>query len=166
LRSITIAQVVDEYFQSTTQKKANINDVLKHYLEKYGESDPAAIKRARNSIYLKIHRLVKSGQLVVVSKIGKNSYYGQPGDLKEAKKQIKTPITSVKSEKEILLRRKTELEYELELCIAELQGYEEIKKLLPNQLDLLTSKKNAVKKRVIKLNGLLTSTQSILHALS
>jgi hypothetical protein len=140
--------------------------VLKHYVEKYGEDNPIEMKKARHAIYLKIHRLVKSGALVVASKSGKSTYYAKAKILDETKTQKITPIAVVASEKEMLLKRKAELEYELELCIAEAQGYEEMKSLLPTQLDLLISKKSEAKKRAITLNGLLTSTQTILHALS
>ncbi|PJE54642.1 hypothetical protein [Marinomonas sp. BSi20584] len=166
MKSKPIAHVVEEYFQSTVHKKATINDVLKHYLEKYGENNPIEMKKVRHAIYLKIHRLVKSGVLVVASKSGKSTHYTQAKILEETKKQKTIPITVVASEKEMLLNRKAELEYELELCIAEAQGYEEMKSLLPTQLDLLISKKSEAKKRAITLNGLLTSTQTILHALS
>jgi dTDP-4-dehydrorhamnose reductase len=166
LRSKPIAHVVEEFFQATVQKKATINDVLKHYVEKYGENNPIEMKKARHAIYLKIHRLVKSGVLVVASKSGKSTHYAQAKILEEAKKQKTIPIAVVASENEMLLKRKAELEYELELCIAEAQGYEEMKSILPTQLDLLISKKSEAKKRAITLNGLLTSTQNILHALS
>lgn len=166
MRSKPIAHVVEEFFQETVQKKATINDVLKHYVEKFGENNQIEMKRARHAIYLKIHRLVKSGQLVVASKNGKSIHYAQAKNLEETKKEKTIPITVVTNEKEMLFKRKTELEYELELCIAEAQGYEEMKSILPTQLDLLASKKNEAKKRAITLNGLLTSTQTILHALS
>ena len=165
LRSKPIAHVVEEYFQATLQKKATINDVLKHYVEKYGENNPIEMKKARHAIYLKIHRLVKSGVLVVASKTGKSAHYAKAKTLEENKKQKAIP-TTVMSEKEMLFKRKAELEYELELCIAEAQGYEEMKSILPTQLNLLISKKSEAKKRAITLNGLLTSTQTILHALS
>ncbi|MGO2353991.1 MAG: hypothetical protein ACTH58_04570 [Marinomonas foliarum] len=166
MRSKPIAHVVEEFFQAPAQKKATINDVLKHYVEKYGEDNPIEMKKARHAIYLKIHRLVKSGALVVASKSGKSTYYAKAKILDETKTQKITPIAVVASEKEMLLKRKAELEYELELCIAEAQGYEEMKSLLPTQLDLLISKKSEAKKRAITLNGLLTSTQTILLALS
>ncbi|MCW4629420.1 MULTISPECIES: hypothetical protein [Marinomonas] len=166
MRSKPIAHVVEEFFQTTVQKKATINDVLKHYVEKYGENNPIEMKKARHAIYLKIHRLVKSGVLVVASKSAKSTHYAKAKILQETKNQKTIPITVVASEKEMLFKRKAELEYELELCIAEAQGYEEMKSILPTQLDLLTSKKNEAKKRAITLNGLLTSTQNILHALS
>jgi hypothetical protein len=166
LRSKPIAHVVEEFFQATVQKKATINDVLKHYVEKYGENNPVEMKKARHAIYLKIHRLVKSGVLVVTSKSGKSTHYAKAKVLEENKKQKTTPSTVVMSEKEMLFKRKAELEYELELCIAEAQGYEEMKSILPTQLNLLISKKSEAKKRAITLNGLLTSTQTILHALS
>jgi hypothetical protein len=166
LRSKPIAHVVEEFFQATTLKKATINDVLKHYVEKYGEDNPIEMKKERHAIYLKIHRLVKSGELVVASKSGKSTHYAKAKILDETKTQKNTPIAVVASEKEMLLKRKAELEYELELCIAEAQGYEEMKSLLPTQLDLLISKKSEAKKRAITLNGLLTSTQTILLALS
>lgn len=166
MRSKPIAHVVEEFFQATTQKKSTINDVLKHYVEKYGENNPIELKKARHAIYLKIHRLVKSGVLVVASKSGKSTHYAKAKILDETKTQKITPIAVVASEKEMLLKRKAELEYELELCIAEAQGYEEMKSILPTQLDLLISKKREAKKRAITLNGLLTSTQNILHVLS
>ncbi|MBJ7539915.1 hypothetical protein [Marinomonas transparens] len=166
MKSKPIAHVVEEYFQSTVQKKATINDVLKHYVEKYGENNPVEMKRARHAIYLKIRRLVKSGVLVVASKSGKSTHYAKAKILEETKTQKSIPVTVAPSEKKMLFKRKTELEYELELCIAEAQGYEEMKSLLPAQLNLLTSKKNEAKKRAIRLNGLLTSTQTILHALT
>lgn len=166
MRSKPIAHVVEEFFQETVQKKATINDVLKHYVEKYGENNPVEMKKARHAIYLKIHRLVKSGVLVVASKRGKSIHYAQAKILVETKNLKTIPITVVASEKEMLFKRKAELEYELELCIAEAQGYEEMKSILPAQLDLLTSKKSEAKKRAIILNGLLTSTQTIIHALS
>ena len=166
MRSKPIAHVVEEFFQATTLKKATINDVLKHYVEKYGENNPIELKRARHAIYLKIHRLVKSGVLVVASKSGKSIHYAKAKILEENKKQKTIPTTVVMSETEMLFKRKAELEYELELCIAEAQGYEEMKSILPTQLNLLISKKSEAKKRAIILNGLLTSTQTILHALS
>jgi hypothetical protein len=166
LRSKPIAQVVEEFFQTTVQKKATINDVLKHYVEKYGENNPIEMKKARHAIYLKIHRLVKSGVLVVASKSGKSIHYAKVKILEETKNQKTIPISVVASEKKMLFKRKAELEYELELCIAEAQGYEQMKSILPTQLDLLISKKSEAKKRAITLNGLLTSTQTILHALS
>jgi hypothetical protein len=166
LRSKPIAQVVEEFFQTTVQKKTTINDVLKHYVEKYGENNPIEMKKARHAIYLKIHRLVKSGVLVVASKSGKSIHYAKVKILEETKNQKTIPISVVASEKKMLFKRKAELEYELELCIAEAQGYEQMKSILPTQLDLLISKKSEAKKRAITLNGLLTSTQTILHALS
>jgi 5-deoxy-D-glucuronate isomerase len=166
LRSKPIAHVVEEFFQSAVQKTATINDVLKYYVEKYGENNPIEMKKARHAIYLKIHRLVKSGELVVASKSGKSTHYAKAKIFEEIKKQKTIPSTVVMIEKEMLFKRKAELEYELELCIAEAQGYEEMKSILPTQLDLLTSKKSEAKKRAITLNGLLTSTQTILHAIS
>lgn len=166
MRSKPIAHVVEEFFQATAQKKSTINDVLKHYVEKYGENTPIELKKARHAIYLKIHRLVKSGVLVVASKSGKSTHYAKAKILEENKKQKTIPTAVVMSEKEMLFKRKAELEYELELCIAEAKGYEEMKSILPTQLNLLSSKKSEAKKRAITLNGLLTSTQTILHALS
>lgn len=124
------------------------------------------MKKARHAIYLKIHRLVKSGVLVVASKSGKSTHYAKAKILEENKRQKAILTNVVMSEKKMLFKRKAELEYELELCIAEAQGYEEMKSILPTQLDLLVSKKSEAKKRAITLNGLLTSTQTILHALS
>ncbi|MCB5160353.1 hypothetical protein [Marinomonas algarum] len=166
MRSKPIAHVVEEFFQTTVQNKTTINDVLKHYVEKYGENNPIEMKKARHAIYLKINRLVKSGVLVVDSKSGKSIYYAKAKILEETETQKTRLIDVVASEKEMLLKRKAELEYELELCIAEAQGYEEMKSLLPAQLDLLTSKKSEAKKQAITLNGLLTSTKTILRALS
>jgi hypothetical protein len=52
------------------------------------------MKRARHAIYLKIHRLVKSGVLVVASKSGKSTHYAQAvnADLKLTHFGLKTPI--------------------------------------------------------------------------
>lgn len=166
LRSKPIAHAVEEFFQSSVQKTVTINDVLKHYVEKYGENNPIEMKKARHAIYLKVHRLVKIGTLVVASKSGKTIHYANAKALDENKKQKSLLTSIVISEREILLKRKTELEYELELCIAEAHGYEEMKSILPSHLNLLTSKKREAKKRAIVLNGLLTSTQNILNALS
>lgn len=167
MKSKPVAHVVEEYFQTTMKESASINDILNYYVGKYGESNPIETKKARHAIYLKTHRLVKSGQLIVAPKNGKTAYYALANNFEGSKKKKKTISAGiVPSEKEILLKRLTELEYELELCIAEAQGYEEMKSILPTQLDLLTSKKSESKKRAITLNGLLTSTQTILHALS
>ena len=70
------------------------------------------------------------------------------------------------SERVVLTKRIDELTYELELAIAEAQGYEDMKRLLPNHLTLLRKKKEETKKRTIQINGHLTSTQVILNALS
>ena len=166
MKSKPVAHIVEEYFQSTMQENASINDILKYYVEKYGENSPIEMKKARHAIYLKTHRLVKSGQLIVAPKNGKTAYYALANNFEGSKKQKIISTGIVPNEKEILLKRLTELEYELELCIAEAQGYEEMKSILPTQLDLLTSKKSESKKRAITLNGLLTSTQTILHELS
>ena len=96
--------------------------------------------------------------LSVTSKKGRSSLYSPIQNQEGNSRKLKTEST----EKELLLSRKEELEYELELCIAEAQGYEEMKGLLPSYHRLLNSRKTEAKKRAIKLNGLLTSTLTIL----
>lgn len=170
MRSQPIANVVLEFFQVAGNKSGSINDILKYYVETYGEDNSVELKKARHAVYLKANRLVKSGTLMVKEKRGNVVIFALPklqtNKSTIAKKSIKPTRTRFADELKSLNRRETELEYELELCIAEAQGYEEMKSLVPSQLELLVMKKEEAKKRAIQLNGQLTSTRNIISAIS
>lgn len=162
--SRAIAKVVLEYFLEAKYASGTTNDILRYYVETYGESNDIELKRARHAIYLKANRLVKSGKLCVRDKEGRQPVFAMTQVENEAGEPVAK--TGASSEKAVLTKRIDELTYELELSIAEAQGYEDMKLLLPNHLALLKKKKEETKKRTIQINGHLTSTQIILNALS
>lgn len=166
--SRAIAKVVLEYFLDAKYASGTTNDILRYYVETYGESNDIELKRARHAIYLKANRLVKSGRLWVRDKKGRQPVFAMTQVENESGNEAGEPVakTDASSEKAVLSKRIDELTYELELAIAEAQGYEDMKLLLPNHLALLKKKKEETKKRTIQINGHLTSTQIILNALS
>lgn len=166
--SRAIAKVVLEYFLDAKYASGTTNDILRYYVETYGESNDIELKRARHAIYLKANRLVKSGKLWVRDKKGRQPVFAMTQVENESSNEAGEAVakTDASSEKAVLSKRIDELTYELELAIAEAQGYEDMKLLLPNHLTLLKKKKEETKKRTIQINGHLTSTQIILNALS
>ena len=162
-----IAHVVLEYFQKADHQSGTVNEILKYFAEQYGKDNPTDIKKARHAIYLKANRLVKAGKLQVLSKRGNTLIYGLNQRTNEPKTSIESSECSpLEVERSLLLQRQAELEYEIESCIAEAKGYEEIKTILPSRVELLDKQKLEAKKKAIHLNGLLTSTQKTLRALS
>lgn len=170
MKAKTISSVVLEYFQVAGNVSGTTNDILKYYVEAYGKNNNTDLKKARHSIYLKIHRLMKSGKLIIKSKKGRTATFtlstGNVAAKRKPKSASEKSSSSTTKEREVLKKRKVELQYELEICIAEAHDYEEMKSLIPSQSELLSEKKNEAKQRAIKLNGQLTSTQNILLAMS
>lgn len=170
MKAKTISSVVLEYFQVAGNISGTTNDILKYYVEAYGQNNTIELKKARHAIYLKVHRLMKSGELIVKTKKGRVATFALPPGNVAIKQKLKSipvkPSSPTIKEREVLKKRKAELEYELEICIAEAHDYEEMKSLIPSQSELLSEKKNEAKQRAIKLNGQLTSTQTILLAMS
>jgi len=170
LKQPPISNVVLEYFQKAENISGTTCDILKYYTDTYGQQGTKTLGSVRHAIYQKANRLVKSGELKVHDKIGNRVAYSL-ASTKAAKisKTQQSPVpTSNKLSKEtnVLSQRLIELEYELELCIAEAKGYEDMKSLIPSQLSLLNKKKEEAKKRAIQLNGKLTSTRNIITAIT
>lgn len=168
LKTKPAAQVVMEYFVSQQNKPCSVNELLDYYLTNFANGCQLDAKKIRHAIYLKVNRMVKSGKLISLGKINKLSHYKLAENSQtDQTKSIITPTNNLEiNTKKILLDREAELEYELEHCIAEAQGYEDLMPLLPNQLELLSSKKAFAKKKAIQLNGFLTSTRSVIEELN
>lgn len=163
----SIASVVMEFFETTQATKGTVKDILKFYINNYAKDNNVELKNAQHAIYLKANRLVKSGELKVISKKGNAAVFALVKTTSTTDKTlIETSDVIAPSEKKLLLKRESELEYELEVCIAEAKGYEELKSILPGRSSLLTNQKEEAKKRAIHINGLLVSTQNTLRALS
>ncbi len=169
MKSQPIANIVLDYFQVTKNTTGATNEILQHYVETCGENSTIDLKKARHAIYLKVHRLVKSGHLIVQSRKSRIATFALSSTnmavSQKPKETSKLPSLQIVDERDLLTQRKAELEYELGICIAEAQDYEEMKALIPSQSELLSAKKNEAKQRAIKLNGQLTSTQTILLAM-
>lgn len=163
-----IAHVVKEYLTQANQSSGTVNDILKYYLEKYGQGSSLELKKVRHAIYQKADRLRKAGELIVTSKKGNTVTYALPTIKSETSITSKNKNGSAlkQSDVDVLQSEGSKLKYQLDLCIAEVQCYEELKTLLPNQSALLATKKEEARSRAIELNGRLAATQNILHALT
>lgn len=158
-----IADVVLEFFKETNQSTATVNDILKYYVEHCEKDNPIELKKARHAIYLKANRLAKAGELIAETGKGRTVEYRLPAS--------KPPSQAAQAayqinERTLLMKREAELRYELDTCIAEAKGYEEMKDLIPSKTDLLIKAKDEAKSRAIQLTGLLTSTQKILREIT
>jgi hypothetical protein len=157
-----------EYFNQPNQSTGTVNDILKYYIEKYGKNNSVELKKVRHAIYQKADRLRKAGQIVVINKKGNTVTYGLPSLSSVTKDSASAAESSFKNQNDINLLQSegTRLKYQLDLCIAEVQSYEDLKTILPNQSKLLAAKKEEARSRAIDLNGRLAATHNILGALT
>lgn len=163
-----IAKVVMEYLTQPNQSSGTVNDILKYYVESYGHGSSLELKKVRHAIYQKADRLRKSGELIVTNKKGNTVTYALPHPSAGTKVTTNDDNSCVphQNDVDLLQSEGTKLKYQLDLCIAEVQSYEELKSLLPNQSALLATKKEEARCRAIELNGRLAATQNVLNALT
>lgn len=154
-----------EFFRETDAKAATVNDILKYYVEHCEKDSPLELKKARHAIYLKANRLATSGELVTKSGKGREVVFALP-QRHTASEELSNETNTPDDERALLAKRESELQFDLETCIAEARGYEDMMQLIPARKQLLIKKKEEAKSRAIQLTGLLASTQKMLQEIS
>jgi len=162
---MSIAKGVEEYFAQTKEQAVTVNDILT-YLYKNGLSGHESRKMVRHAIYQKITRMAKKGLLEVLGKQNNQTVYRRCLKPKPSSQMLAKNSSGTSNDIQLLNSRIKELEYEVQLCIAEAKGYDELKELIPFQKELVESQKSSARERAIAINGQLTSAKRVLLELT